>query len=559
MTLEERLALAATVYENTTEAIFVTDAQTNIISINASFTSVTGYTEDQALGKTPKQLLSSGYHDAQFFHEFWTSLEENGTWQGEMWNKHSDSRIFPVWQSITAVKDSQGHTIQYVSIFHDISQCKSSEHVFRYRANYDALTDLPNRNLFQDRMALAIRQARRTGKPFALLLMDLDRFKWINDTLGHKAGDTVLKTVAQRLSRSIRNSDTVARLGGDEFTVILPELAQKSDAKVVAEKIFTAFAEPVDIDGNEVSISASFGIAIYPTDGEDSDTLQKNADNAMYFAKESGRNRYYYFTPELLAEEDRRITLINHMRKAIEQDEFSIVYLPVIDISNNQITGAEALIRWQQPELGIVSPYEFIPLAEESRLIQPISNWILKRIAQDMRDWQDSGLKPIQISINQSATQFSLGACDEEWKMIFAEHNISLSDISVEITEAVFMEKGNQSTDILSKMQSMGILVTLDDFGTGYSSLSHLKRFPVDIIKIDREFISDITSDTSAALLVETIITLAEKMQIKVIAEGVETEQQLSFLQQHQCRYVQGYYFSKPLLVDELKSYFLAH
>ncbi len=556
--IESKLQQAATVYETTTEAIFVTDVRNIIISINPAFTLITGFTEQQSIGRTPS-FLASGYHDDNFFQEFWRKLKDQKNWQGEVWNRHSDGHIFPTWESVTVIRDSEGNIIQYVSIFSDISKRKADEELIRYQANYDSLTELPNRTLFLDRIELAINQAKRNKKRVALMLLDLDRFKWINDTLGHKAGDLLLRDVAKRLNSVIRGSDTVARLGGDEFILILPDLEKGVYAEIVAKKIFSAFSEHVDIEGNEVIISASIGISVYPDDGSDSQSLQKNADSAMYAAKEAGRNRYHYFTPLLQAESERRFTVIHHMRMAIERDEFSLVYQPVMDITNDQIVSAEALIRWTQADLGIVSPAEFIPLAEESGLIRPIGDWVVRRVAQDMQHWQQSGLGSIHISINKSPKQFSNGTCDEDWNNVFMAHGIPLTNITVEITETVFMEKERHCVNSLADMQAMGMQISLDDFGTGYSSLSYLKRFPVDILKIDREFINDIATDPDDALLVETIITLAEKMQIKVIAEGVETEEQLRFLKRHNCRFVQGYYFSKPLPIDEFESYLLKY
>lgn len=556
--IEARLKQAATFFQATSQAIIITDKTAVITSTNPAFTRITGYSKRHAIGKN-SSFLSSGRHDSKFYLEFWKTIKNEGFWQGELWNKRSNGEIFPCWQSVTVINDSEGNPFQYISIFSDITKRKKSEELIHYQANYDGLTDLPNRHLFLDRMDSAIKQARRGGTKIALMLLDLDRFKWINDTLGHSAGDLILVETAKRLKQSIRSSDTAARLGGDEFTIILPDLNRGINAEIVASKIYAAFSKPVNFEGNEIFISGSIGISIYPEDGKDTETLQKNADTAMYSAKEAGRNRFHYFTPLLQAETERRLTLISFIRKALEKEEFSIYYQPVIDIVNNNIVGAEALIRWQHPTLGFISPVEFIPLAEETGLIRPIGDWVLRRVSQDMRHWQKLGLKPIQISINKSPKQFSSDECSANWKTTLEEYDIPLSRVTVEITESVFIEKGEHSTKSLTNMRKMGIKVALDDFGTGYSSLSYLKRFPVDILKIDREFINEITTNPSDALLVETIITLAEKMKLKVIAEGVETKEQLEFLKKNNCRYIQGYYFSKPLPYEEFKIYLATH
>ena len=555
---EARIKQAATVYENIAEAIYITDLNNVIVSINPAFTAITGYSEQQVLGQNPS-MLSSGYHETHFFNDFWDEIKEKGSWHGEIWNRHEDGRIFPTWQSVTGIKDSQGNLIQYVSIFSDITRIKESEALVRYQANYDALTDLPNRTLFLDRIKIAIKLSKRSGMKVGLMLIDLDHFKLINDTMGHRAGDLVLMETARRIEQAVRTSDTVARLGGDEFTVILPELKHGSDAELIAKKILTTFEKPVEVDGSEVFISGSIGISIYPDDGKDVEALQKNSDSAMYSAKEAGRNRYHFFTPLLQAVAERRLKLITYLRLALERNEFSIVYQPIINITNNQIDSAEALIRWKQADLGCIDPSEFIPLAEETGLIKPIGDWVMRKVAEDMKAWHDSGLKPIQISLNISAKQFSSGALEEMWDEIFEEYEVSLARIILEVTESIFLEKGNHFIETLEKMQSKQMQISLDDFGSGYSSLSYLKRFPIDLLKIDKEFINDLTSDPGHALLVETIISLAEKMKIKVVAEGVETQQQLDFFKKNNCCYVQGYIFSKPLSRSEFEAYLSAH
>ncbi len=549
-----KLKQASTVFNSTSEAIFITNEKNRIISINPAFTKTTGYLESEVLGKDPS-ILNSGSHNEAFYKDLWYELKHSGRWQGEIWNCHKGGHIFPVWESITAIKNSAGKIVQFVSIFTDISARKADEELIRYQANYDNLTGLPNRNLFLDRINVAIKMAQRDKSQLALLMIDLDRFKWINDTLGHKAGDIMLQETAKRLTASVRESDTVARLGGDEFVIILPELNHQADAEKIVNKIFLAFKAPFSLEGREIFISGSIGITLYPNDGNDIETLQMNADSAMYSAKESGRNRFHYFTPQLQAKAERHLQLISCLQQALEKNEFDVYYQPVIDQFKQQIISAEALIRWQQPQLGFISPAEFIPLAEESGLIRPIGNWVVRRVAENMQRWQQLGLKLINVSINKSAQQFSVASCGQDWLSIFKQHNIAASRITVEITESVFMEKGRDYVASLSAMQKQGIKISLDDFGTGYSSLSYLKRFPVDFLKIDRSFIRDVIEDSSDAMLVEMILSLASKMNIDVIAEGVETVEQLAFLQKHKCRYIQGYFYSKPLPLNAFEEF----
>jgi predicted signal transduction protein with EAL and GGDEF domain len=365
-------------------------------------------------------------------------------------------------------------------------------------------------------------------------------------------GDLLLQETASRLEASMRDSDTVARLGGDEFTVILPRVENRADVEIIAEKIFESFRKPVNIEGNEVFIACSIGIAVFPDDGEDVDALQKNADSAMYSAKQEGCNRFHHYTPQLQAETERRLKIITLLRSAIEKRELELYFQPIIDLETHEITSVEALLNWKQPELGLVGPAEFIPMAEETGLIKPIGNWVMTEVAITLRRWQRMGLKPIQIAVNKSVAEFSLGCCCEEWLDILEYYTVSPKYIIIEITESVLMSNAENSLSVIKKLRDNGMKISLDDFGTGYSSLSYLKKFPVDMLKIDRSFIKDIPSDF---ILVETILALADKMGITAIAEGVETEAQLDFLTGQQCRYAQGYYFSKPLPLAELEQF----
>ena len=548
---EYKLRQAATVFETTSEAIFICDKNNRIISINKAFSNITGFTEEASLGKQPS-FLGAGCNNDDFFHEIWITLIEKGAWSGEQKNRHRDGHVYPVWQSSTIIKDENNQVLQYVSIFSDITKRKENEEIIRYQANYDTLTRLPNRNLFLDRLTNALKQAQRNDTRLALLLLDLDKFKWINDTLGHKAGDLLLQETASRLEISMRDSDTVARLGGDEFTIILPRVENRDDVEIIVEKIFESFRKPVIVERNEVFITSIIGIAVFPDDGQDADALQKNADSAMYSAKQEGCNRYHHYTPQLQAETERRLKIITLLRSAIEKRELELYYQPIIDLETNEIICVEALLNWKQPELGLIGPAEFVPLAEETGLIRPIGKWVMIEVAVTLRRWQRMGLKPIQISVNKSVAEFSVGSCYEDWLNILDYYTVSPKQVVIEITESVLMSNVENSLSVLKKMRDVGMQISLDDFGTGYSSLSYLKKFPVDLLKIDRSFIKDIPADI---LLVETILTLADKMGITAIAEGVETKAQLDFLREQQCQYAQGYYFSKPLSLAELEQF----
>lgn len=432
---------------------------------------------------------------------------------------------------------------------------REGEEKLRLQANYDSLTKLPNRTLFMDRLSHALSRGRRDRSQVAVLFLDLDRFKKVNDTLGHNAGDKLLQQAARRLTACVRETDTVARLGGDEFTVILPDLHNAHNTELVARKMLQCLAEPFIIDGAEMLVTGSLGITVFPDDGEDAETLLKNADTAMYKGKEDGRNTFRFFTAKMNAEALEYLKLENALRHAIEREQFILHYQPIIDLKTGRVTSAEALLRWNHPERGIVGPTEFIPLAEDTGIIVPIGEWVFRTACDQIGAWRDIGLSSLHVSINLSARQSRDTAFKDMIHRVLKETGADPKNITLEITESLFMEEDHRVLAILNELRTMGINLSLDDFGTGYSSLSYLKRFPVNILKIDRSFVVDIGKDTESQGLVEAIIAMAHSQNMKVIAEGAETEEQVAFLRSRGCDEVQGFYFSHPLPAEEFAAY----
>ncbi len=555
--IEEQLRIAATFYETTSEAITVTDMNNRIIAVNPAFCMITGYSEEEVLGKDPS-FLSSGRNDKAFYHNMWQTLERMGRWQGEIWNRRKNGEVFPEWLSIVAIKDENGNTKQYMAVFSDITKRKQDEEKIWRQANYDGLTGLPNRNLFKDRLVQAMHTTRREGNRLALLFIDLDRFKWVNDTLGHAAGDLLLQETARRLTHCVRETDTVARLGGDEFTIILGDVRDSSEVDRIGEKLLKSLAEPFKLDGKEAFVSGSIGITFYPTDADKMEQLLRNADAAMYSAKEAGRNVFRYFTHELNAEAKRRLQLEADLRRVIERGELTLAYQPIVT-SSGRTAGAEALLRWHHPEYGFVSPEEFIPLAEEIGVIIDIEQWVMRQACHDASHFQQSAGDHFFMSVNISSMQCKSDQCRLFLGATLQESGIAPNSLKLEITERVMMENTAYVIALLSEVKTMGVRLAVDDFGTGYSSLSYLKQFPVDVLKIDRTFIAGLPEDKDDVALVEAIVAMAHSLNLQVVAEGVETAEQLAFLRNLGCDLIQGYYFSKPLPPTQFESYLTHH
>ena len=554
---EEQLRIAATFFDTTSEAITVTDMNNRIIAVNPAFCMITGYSEDEVLGKDPG-ILSSGRNNGAFYRNMWHTLERMGRWQGEIWNRRKNGEVFPEWLSIVAIKDEKGETKQYMAVFSDITKRKQDEEKIWRQANYDALTGLPNRNLFKDRLDRAMHAAHRDGGKLALLFIDLDRFKWVNDTMGHAAGDRLLQEAATRLLHCVRETDTVARLGGDEFTVILGNIHESAEVDHVAENLLHRLAESFELNGKEAFVSGSIGITLYPDDAADMEQLLRNADAAMYLAKESGRNTFRYFTQEFNEEAQRRLQLENDLRRVLEREELLLHYQPILD-SHGEVAGAEALLRWRHPEFDFIPPDEFIPLAEELGVIVEIEQWVMRQACHDATLFQQQAGERFFISVNVSGMQCKSDQCQRILGGILAETGLAAECLKLEITERVMMDNTEYVIALLSEIKSMGVRLAVDDFGTGYSSLSYLKQFPVDVLKIDRAFIAGLPEDKDDVALVEAIVAMAHSLNLQVVAEGVETAEQLAFLSSLGCDLIQGYYFSKPLPFAQFEAYLRVH
>jgi len=547
-----RLRLAERVFETTFEGIMVTDANSAIESVNPAFTKITGYGLDEVAGKKPS-ILSSGRHDREFYRKMQSDLAENGCWQGEIWNRRKDGEIYPEWLSMSTVKNKEGEITNYVAIFSDITERKASEDHVRHLAHHDALTNLPNRILLLERLGHALVHAHRQGTLVVVMFLDLDRFKIINDTLGHAVGDKLLKVIAGRLSECVREDDTVARLGGDEFVILLEDVASIQSVTGVAQKLIHALERPVVLEHQEMFITTSIGISVYPDDGDSADILIKHADTAMYRAKERGRNNYQFFTADMNARAFERLSMENSLRHALERNEFLLHYQPQVDTRTRRITGMEALLRWQHPDFGLVSPAQFIPLAEETGLIVPIGEWALRTACFQNKAWQDAGLPRLHVAVNLSARQFKQSGLVKMVSQALKDSGLEPHYLELEITESIAMEHADATVATLHELKAMGVQISMDDFGTGHSSLSYLMRFPIDTLKIDQSFIQNLTPDSKDDAIAAAITTMARSMKMKVVTEGVETREQMSFLRDHDRDEVQGYYFSQPLSAEDFR------
>ena len=551
---EESLRLAASVFENTAEGVIVCDKEGNILDTNPAFTEILGYSKQDVIGKNPR-IWKSGRHDETFYDAIWKSINETGQWRGEIWNRRKDGSVFPEWLNISSVCKDDGELTHYIAVFNDISQLKQSQEELDHLAHHDPLTGLPNRLLLNERLEQAILRAKRKRAQLVVVFVDLDRFKHINDSLGHLIGDKLLLEAANRLTGSVRQDDTVARIGGDEFVLLLENIHSSRDVTVVAEKVIKAFKVPFQLDSHEVSVTASLGICVYPQDGEDSTTLLRNADTAMYQAKEQGRDDYHFYTEELTRNAFERVLLENNLRQAITNNEFYLAYQPQIDLTSGRTIGLEALIRWEQPQASMISPAKFIPIAEETGLIHPIGRWVLYTACRQAKVWLDAGLDFGRIAINVAGPQIQRGELVKEVKSVMEETGLEARYIELEVTESFIMQRAEYAIAELHELRAMGITLAIDDFGTGYSSLSYLKALPVHKLKIDQGFVRDIPDDSDDMAIAQAVIALGQSLGLTVIAEGIETREQADFLLQSDCEEGQGYLFSRPVSEAEVVTF----
>ncbi|TVR57227.1 MAG: EAL domain-containing protein [Candidatus Competibacteraceae bacterium] len=554
---DTRLRQMAAVFENTREGVIITDLTPRILGVNRAYTEITGYPEEEVLGCNPS-LLKSGHQDPMFYQAMWQSIHETGHWQGEIWNRHRSGEIYPQLLTVSTVRDGDGRPTHYVGVMTDISQLKQSEERLERLAHYDPLTDLPNRLLLLSRLEHVLERAERYRHKAAVLFIDVDNFKVINDSLGHPVGDALLSALARRLRDRLRDEDTLGRLGGDEFLVVLEDLERVEDATTVAEVLIGLLEQSFVLpSGEEIHIGASIGISLYPDDGGTVTELIKNADTAMYQAKGQGRNTYRFYTASLSAAANHRLALEARLRRALANDEFVLYYQPQIDTNTHDLIGCEALLRWLSPEDGLVPPDRFIPLAEETGLILPLGEWVLRHACIQIKAWLDAGFPPLVLAVNLSARQLRQTDLVDRVAAILQDTGLPPDYLRLELTESMLMEQGDQALAQLQALQDLNLKLSIDDFGTGYSSLAYLKLLPIDELKIDRSFVRDIPEDSNDMEITATIIAIARNLKLRVVAEGVETQEQLDFLKRQGCHAWQGYLFSRPIPAAEFaRSFF---
>jgi diguanylate cyclase (GGDEF)-like protein/PAS domain S-box-containing protein len=550
----EELRQYANAFHSSGQAMLIADRHNRIVNVNATFAAETGFNLDEIRGKNPS-ILKSGKTPKTVYEEMWSSLARNGHWNGELWDQKKNGEIYPKWASISAIHDDTGAVGFYIASYSDISERKANEARIDYLAHHDSLTGLFNRYNLENRLDQAILSAHRDNMRIAVMFIDLDRFKTINDSLGHHVGDQLLIDVAQRLRENVRESDIVARLGGDEFIVVLTHMEEGMDAAAPADKIMRALRQPYRFDDKELHSSPSIGIAIYPGDGEDGPTLMRNADAAMYHAKELGRNNVQYFTEAMNAEASERLALENDLHLALRTGQLQLHYQPQVCAHDGRSFGVEALVRWHHPQHGNIPPLKFIPIAEESGLIEPLGAWVLEEACRQLAAWRAQGLSGIRMAVNLSAQQLRSPGLVQVVNATLKRHGLGGSDLELEITESVAMENPERAIDQLRALRDLGIQLAIDDFGTGYSSLAYLKRLPIQVLKLDGTFVRDIETDRSGAEISAATLALARNLGLTVIAEGVETATQRDFLMQHECRFMQGYFFCRPLPAEDVADF----
>lgn len=550
---EEELRLAASVFHNSAEGVLITDTAGIIMSVNPAFTEITGYTEAEALGKTPR-LLRSDRQGPEFYRAMWTALTTDGCWQGEIWNRRKNGEAYLEWLTINRIDNKDGAPVRYVAVFHDITEMRRKDERIHHLAFHDALTGLPNRTLMLDRLQHAVVRSQREQSRVSVIFIDLDRFKSVNDGLGHDIGDLLLQQVAQRIKGRLRAMDTVARLGGDEFVVLMEDLKDAEYCASLAQQLIAAIARPMKLRQHTVEIGASLGLAFFPEDGTDALELMKRADMAMYAAKAAGRNTYRFFQQDMLERTNERLTLEMDLRRAIANGDFELHYQPKIALATGKVLGVEALVRWRHPARGLVLPAEFIPVAEESGLIVDLGAWVLEAACRQMAAWRLRGLH-IRVAVNVSARQLDAGDLVERIAGLTVRHGIEPKDLEIELTESTVMANPENVAGLLARLRQLGVTVAVDDFGTGYSSLAYLRRLPIDVLKIDRSFVMAADRDDEDAQIAKTILALGRALRLQVVAEGIETRSQARLLLSLGCEAAQGFLYSRPLPAGDIENW----
>lgn len=548
--LENQLNLTTQIFNHSREGVMITDDKANVIDVNAAFTAITGYQADEVIGRNPR-ILRSGHHDDAFYQAIWHNLSQNKSWKGEFLNRRKDGSLYPQLSTITPVFDDHQQVKNYLCVFEDISLRKAHEAKLEQMAYFDPLTELPNRTNLLQEIAHQIKRYNSTKLNFATLFLDIDHFKHINDSFGHYYGDQVLVELANRLKLCLKETDHIARIGGDEFVILLTKLPPEQSLAPILDNIFSVFERYFDFGEESLRLSTSIGIANYPQDGQTPEALLKNADTAMYLAKKNGRNGYAFYSPELTDVAISRVRLQSALYQGVELKQFSLVYQPQFNLHNQTLLGFEALIRWHHPQLGLVSPDEFIPMAEKTGAIQSIGEWVLRTACQQAKQWLDAGYLLDKLSVNVSAIQLKQSNFIEMLIRILSESQLPAHKLEIEITEGFLIENKQKAIHDLQQIAELGVGIALDDFGTGYSSLSYLKGLPLQKLKIDRSFINDIPDDKESNAIVAAILAMGNSLSLIVTAEGIEDEKQMSYLDQIGCHFGQGYYLGRPLSVED--------
>ncbi|PQO99078.1 GGDEF domain-containing protein [Pseudomonas frederiksbergensis] len=542
----ERLRQAAAVFDCTREGVLVTNSNGLIVHVNRAFIDITGYQREEVLGQRPN-MFKSGHHPPAFYQAMFATLDSLGEWSGEIWNRRKSGEIYPQWQTIRLVHDDQGRLSQYVAVFSDISAIKNSEHELTHLAHHDPLTDLPNRLLLTDRAGQAVASAQVHKRGCALLMIDLDHFKLINDSLGHSVGDQLLKAVAERLRALFGPGITLARLSGDEFAVLAENCPQPGHAAALAQQVVDGLKEPFQIDGHSLFINASVGISLFPSDALSAEQLLRNADSALFKAKSAGRDGYALYTEELTAHAQQRVEIAFELRRALEQQELRVYYQPVHDLKTSRLIGVEALVRWEHPQRGLVSPAEFIPIAERTGLIAEIDAWVMRQACRQMCQWQAAGVELSFVAVNVSSRLFARRELYQQVAQALHDTGLDPAYLELEVTESAVMEDPEVALEQMHRLRELGVRLAIDDFGTGYSSLLRLKRLPVQKLKIDQGFVAGLPGDEDDAAIARVIVALAQSMGMQVHAEGIEQVEQAAFLLEHDCDLGQGYWFGRPV------------